>query len=469
MIFEFGASMESRVGIRVCPRKEMRNAMREGRDKTTWHVFPQPERRTVFEQRNHLIRPNLLALLVVLCIAWPVGADDIDGVQPAALDQPRINLVVRRRATGPVMMGAGDSFNVEAFLDSGASSIDLSAHTAEQLGIKRENIGKTEVRYQDVGVGGGSQFAVSEPIFFSIAPMTPTANTDDKQAIAGTYNLTVGPFRTEIGPLGGPMDFLTELAMGDLDVVGMPVIAGKIVIMDTKDVNAMTDKIRTYVYDAKAGYQPIPKISEHVKLSYVSFARFTKTMPASAPGPAIWANPMVGPNPFQREKDSTPPLVVTHGGKTATGSWLLDTGAACSMISINQAAALGVTYVTGTQDSNHPKLTGPGTAKQFIMTVGGIGGSKKSAGFFLDKLSIPTIEGKPIVFDHAPVLVADISVSDSQNRTFTLDGVLGMNFWVASAMVDESNLLPDMDHLTPGAFRWIVLNEPAGWLGVQRN
>jgi hypothetical protein len=44
-----------------------------------------------------------------------------------------------------------------------------------------------------------------------------------------------------------------------------------------------------------------------------------------------------------------------------------------------------------------------------------------------------------------------------------------MNFLVASAMVDESGLIPDSDHLTPGAFRWIVLNQPEGWLGVQRN
>lgn len=44
-----------------------------------------------------------------------------------------------------------------------------------------------------------------------------------------------------------------------------------------------------------------------------------------------------------------------------------------------------------------------------------------------------------------------------------------MNFLVASAMVDESNLLPDIDHLTPGAFRWVVLDQPGGWLGVERN
>ncbi len=401
-------------------------------------------------------------LVVCFLLFWvlsPALADDIDGVQPAAIDQPRINLVIRRQLAGQPLIGNGDVFNVEAFLDTGASSIDLSSHTAELLGISREKIGPAEARFQDVGVGGGSDFAVSEPIFLSIAPMTPTVNTDQKDAIEATYNLTDGPFRAEIGPLGSGMDFLTELATGDMDIVGMPVIRGKIVVMDNRDVNAMTDKIRTYVYDATAGaaiHAPIPKTSEHVKLNFTSFARFTRISPATATPPAIAANPMIG-------------LIVTHHGKPIPGSWLLDTGAAVSMISHKQAAELGITYIPDTEDTNHPGLMGPSTDRQFIMTVGGIGGSKKSAGFFLDKLSLPTMEGSAIVFDHAPVLVADITVKDAGNHSLTLDGVLGMNFWVASAMVDESNLLPDIDHLTPGAFRWVVLDQPGGWLGVQRN
>jgi hypothetical protein len=384
-------------------------------------------------------------------------ADDIDGVQPAAIDQPRVNVVVRRSASGAVLSGTGDAFNVEAFLDTGASSIDLSAHTAELLGIKREKMGDVEARFQDVGVGGGSAFAISEPVYLSIAPMTPTVNTDEKDMIGGTYQLTAGPYRTEIGPIGGGLDFLTELATGDMDIVGMPVIAGKIVVMDNRDANAMTDKIRTYLYDAAGVKQgQVPKTSQHVKLNFRSFARYTKISPANATGPDIGANPMLG-------------IQVGHGGKTAAGSWLLDTGAAVSMISHARAAELGITYSAGTEETGHPRLTGPGTARQFVMTVGGIGGSKKSAGFFLDKLSVPTMEGGAILFDHAPVLVSDITVKDSENRSFTLDGVFGMNFLVASAMVDESNLLPDIDHLTPGAFRYVVVTERGGWLGVERN
>jgi hypothetical protein len=410
--------------------------------------------------------------LLVWVAASPIWADDIDGVQPAALDQPRINLVVRRTAAGQPLIGKtdeGDAFNVEAFLDTGASSIDLSAHTAQLLGIRREMVANAEARFEDVGVGGGSEFAISEPIFFSIAPMAPNVDVEQKDAIPMTYGLTQGPFRTEIGPLGAS-DFLAQLAMGDVDIVGTPVIAGKIVVIDPRDVNAMQDKIRTFVYDTKTAVgASIPKTSQHVRLNFVSFAPFTKTTPPSAQPPAIWGNPLIGPNPFQPQGDRTPAIVAKHNGKSVAGSWLLDTGAAASMISVKRAAVLGVTYIPGTEGTGHPQLAGAPVNRQFVMTVGGIGGSKKSAGFFLDKLAIPTEEGMPIVFDHAPVLVADITVKDSAGNAYTLDGVLGMNFLVASAMVDEASLVPDIDHLTPGAFKWIVLNQPAGWLGLERD
>jgi hypothetical protein len=412
--------------------------------------------------RRHRFGWTVLVIGILLW-CWLVGwADDIDGVQPAALDQPRINLVIRRQRTGPALIGKtaeGDLFNVEAFLDTGASSSALSINTANSLGVKREAAVGAEARFHDVGVGGGTEFAVSQPLFFSIAPMAPNVDVDQKDAIPTTYTLTVGPERTEIGPLNSPANFLTALALGDMDIVGMPVIDGKIVVLDPRDVNAMTDKIRTYVYDAKSAANanpPIPKTSQRVKLDYVSFARFTTISPPSAVPPDIAPNPMVRVN-------------VTHHGKSLSGEWLLDTGAAASMISRRQAAALGVTYAPGSENSGQPRLVGVPAAGQFTMSVGGIGGTKKSAGFFLDRLALPTIEKNPITFIHAPVLVADITVTDSAGKPFTLDGVFGMNFLVGSAMVDESALIPDIDHLTPGAFRWIVLNQPGGWLGVERN
>ncbi|HEY1923515.1 MAG TPA: hypothetical protein VGG44_12255, partial [Tepidisphaeraceae bacterium] len=287
----------------------------------------------------HLPAAGLAGLLLfVTGYVSSALADDIDGVQPAAMDQPRINLVIRREAHGEPLIGKsaeGDAFNVEAFLDTGASSIALSVNTAQLLGIHREMITKDEARFQDVGVGGGSEFAVSEPLYVSLAPMAPNVDVEEKDAIATTYSLTVGPDRAEIGPLNSAADFLTSLALGDMDIVGMPAIAGKIVVLDPKDVNSMSDKIRTYVYDAKtaaADHAPIPQISQHVKLSYVSFSRFTRISMGAQP-PAMWANPMIGPNPLHPEGDRTASMIVSEHGKNSAGSWLLDTGAAASMIS----------------------------------------------------------------------------------------------------------------------------------------
>jgi hypothetical protein len=155
-----------------------------------------------------------------------------------------------------------------------------------------------------------------------------------------------------------------------------------------------------------------------------------------------------------------------HQGKTAKGSWLLDTGAVASMISLHQAAAIGISYMPGTSGTGDPQLLGVPADQQFTLDVGGIGGQTKTAGFYIDKLVLATREGKPITFLHAPVLVNDITVKDAASgRTFTLDGVFGMNFLVASAKV-EGGLLPDITHMTPGAFRWIVFDQPAGELGL---
>ena len=105
---------------------------------------------------------------------------------------------------------------------------------------------------------------------------------------------------------------------------------------------------------------------------------------------------------------------------------------------------------------------------QFSLSVGGVGGMKKSPGFFLDQLIIPTKEGDPIVFKRAPVLINDITVDDPQTKEkLTIDGVFGMNFLVASAFVSESALLPDIKNMTPSAFSWIVFDQPAAVLGLK--
>src|SRR6478735_2626370 len=94
---------------------------------------------------RHLRDPKLLAMLIVaLCtvalVAPPTPAADetIEGVQVAALDQPRVYMEVYRTANGQPLKTKGDEATsaIEAFLDTGASGMVLSSDTARKLGVK---------------------------------------------------------------------------------------------------------------------------------------------------------------------------------------------------------------------------------------------------------------------------------------------------------------------------------------------
>lgn len=383
-----------------------------------------------------------IASLLVARIALSA---EIEGVQPAALDQPRVHLHLRREAKGkPLMAGEGKetTINIEAFLDTGASGVMLSTKTADALGVRRERVaGKDEkVVFHDVGVGGGDAFNVAEPLLLYIAPYGRTGEPDD----ADGYPIHVGPLRPQIGPLqGGIIQMLT----GGLDVVGMPAIRNYVIVIDPKPVDTFGDTLRTGLFQRNA--PTLPKTDRTVKTKYLSFARFTRTEPTGATPPAIDDNPFIEN------------VVITMKDRKVSGTWLLDTGAAASLISSKLAEKLGIKETDGVV-STVPE------AERFSLTIGGVGGSKKSAGFFLDTLVIPTREGDPLKYVKAPVLITDITVEDPKTKEqITLDGVLGMNYLVASAFVSEAALLPDIGKMTVGPFEWIVFDAPKGELRLK--
>jgi hypothetical protein len=426
----------------------------------------------------------LVCGVALICLAAnSARAVDIDGVQPDALSQPQINAAFSLSpGASPLMqpdpINGGTTYNATTYLDTGTSGVLLSQETAGVLrdssnkGITPSTFNGSTVVYTDVGIGGGTAFNVSQPIYASLAPFV---SAYDNPPLAN-YMQSYGPWRIEIATT--PADDL----IGPVDIIGMPAMIGKVTVMDTGVVNSGQDDVHTFIYKPGTAFNPdpnardtnpgIPNTQYHVKLSYGSFDRFTGVTPAGAPGPVLSHNPFIGPNPVASldpnpVKDTTPPVTIGQLGKTTTGSFLFDTGATSSFISTALAGKVGVGYKAGTQGTDNPQLiniqTGQPIPNQFSEQIGGVGTPATVAGFYLDSLSLPTVEGEPIRFLHAPVLVTDVTVQDpNTQQMLTLDGDFGMNFLVAS--LNLANGGPDAG--SQGAFDWATFDEPNGLLGL---
>lgn len=490
--------------------------------------------------------------LAVAALACPALATDIIGIMPAALDQPRINATVRYPASADPLYAdiyGSQAFNIQAFFDTGASGVLISKNTAGMLGtlqnpgVNRLTYNGQNVYFEDVGVAGADRFGVSVNLSISVAPYTPA--TEEQVAVAeeqlsynvstsqppfsgvdlSYYNHSFTPVRAQVGGIDStdptdPNDNPTTSFSDDLDVFGMPLMKGKVVVMNPRPVeNFISGNIEngvtmnTHVYDPGTPFRKqslltdpgIPNTARSVKLSYASFKDFTRTGTAETPTgpltpippgavdqymPTLEHNPFIGPNPVSPAGDTTPPIKIAFNNRSTTGSFLLDTGAAASMISTQLAANLAVRYVPGTEGTDDPRLetfdpanpSAPGTPiaadNQFALSIGGIGGTKKVAGFFLSSLLVRTQQGSvandadPMHFRfmEAPVLVTDISTQNpTTGQTLTLDGIFGMNLLVASVYVSEQpgNPFPALGAITPGAFDWAVFDEPNGLLKLQ--
>jgi len=264
-----------------------------------------------------------LSCAVAVTCSYPscAAATDLFGTQPFALDQPRINALLRRGAAEAPLTGTdvlGDEvFNIEAFYDTGASGVILSESTADVLGVNRarfpESAG-TLVTFEDVGVAGSDTFNVSEPLHISLAPFHPLTDINNLSTQATVYDQSFGPIHTQVGPLN-----VVNPLLSDIDVFGMPTMRGKVVVMDPKPVDTLLDTMRTYVYEPDTPFDPgakdidpgIPVTNRTVRLSLASFNDFTTIQPAGAQGPMLAANPFIGhsPYPLDPAASDTPPVV----------------------------------------------------------------------------------------------------------------------------------------------------------------
>jgi hypothetical protein len=378
---------------------------------------------------------------------------NLDGGDPIALDQPTIHALLT--SNGTMLTGDGPDgepgyYDIEGFLDTGTSGLLIDSATAASFGVNQTTSNGQIVTYNDSGVAGGEGFGISDPLTISLAPSTADNDTrggglgdlldfGNGPPLPSEYTQTFNNLRLQIS-----RDAVDPL-LGGIDIFGMPVMQNKVVYIDPTPANN-NSTLSTYIYNP--GDPAIPSTNLHVKLTYASFDQFTSLTPSGAPGPAEMDNPFIGPNPLaplsaKKPFDNTQPVTMTFGDSdpaSASGSFLFDTGAQASFISLAEAAKLGVHYAPGSYNSDDPELVdanGDPLVNQFAIPIGGIGGTVNAAGFYLNTLNIPTIEGPSIQFSEAPVLVTDVTVTNpNTQQSLTLDGDFGVNFMVATTDLD---------------------------------
>ncbi|MEL7238811.1 MAG: PEP-CTERM sorting domain-containing protein, partial [Planctomycetota bacterium] len=381
------------------------------------------------------------------------------------------------------------------------------------LGFALQEINGEPVVFSDIAADGEVPFNVSEPLLIGMTDhwgafdagfdpartrqLASAANWNSlyTDRVGGPLGGGGSPVRTQIGPIGGN-------PLLELNVVGMPAMQGRVVVMDARPTNNAVQQIldpdnadpdanlRTFNYAPGAGYSPglnnidpfdpgIVPTDLHVSLSYADFGQFTSITPGGIK-PALAENPFIGPNPLLNDpNDTTPPVTLSANGQSVDGSWLLDTGAAASFVSQESASQIGVSYDPNNPlGSDSPRLLGVDSDDQFTLQITGIAGNPTVvSGFYADNLLLRTDEGNPtddldpnhINYRGAPVLVLDIAVFDEvAQEEIILDGIFGMNYLIASTDLLQSpgDIFPIFFNPAETPFDYVVFDEPGGKLGL---
>jgi hypothetical protein len=382
---------------------------------------------------------TLLASMAALGFTAPVEGRDVllAATGEAATAQPMVVLSFGDAKPHPKKRSGDDlgdlleGMPAVAILDTGASGYVLSAATAARFGIEPER----GARYVEAGMSGDHTLGVSRPVAIGVTSFEPEVEEAPRRRRAEP-----APFR-----LSGQRLLLNEaprdptaalLSPGTMvDVVGMPVIRERVVEIEPTD--AALGALAVRLHPSTAGLRTDAWIA-------LTLVDYTRDDPKNrGPEPSVAANPVV------------PDVTITFDGTDVAGDWLLDTGAACSMISTTAARRLGLVDAAGT----------PTRSPDFTLPVGGVGGGHHTLpGFRLDRLALEAIDGRTLVFPDPAIVVHDVSTKDADGDTITLDGILGMNLLLPSG---SGMTMLGATRQLPGPFERVVIDVAGKRLGVR--
>jgi hypothetical protein len=380
---------------------------------------------------------GLCLLLTVLAPLARAAARDVvlPATGEAATAQPMVVITLGdrpARASKPSknpLEDLGVDLPAVAILDTGASGHVLSHGTAERFGVTAE----TGSRYVETGMNGEHAMAVSRATTLEVADLEP-ADDDAPRRARRTRPANVRLTAQRLLLNEAPADLASALLSPGtmVDVVGMPLIRAHVIEIAPQE-DAATLAVRLHESAAGLG------VDTWVALALVDFNRPSPRN--RGPLPSLATNPLVTG------------VRTTMGASETAGDWLLDTGAACTMVSTATARRLGLVDAGGT----------PARRPDFTLPIGGIGGGHQSLpGFRLDRLELAASGGRTLVFPAPAVVVHDITTVRADGTKVTLDGVLGMNLLLPSGT--GMTMLGPAEQL-PAPFARVVIDVAGERLG----
>jgi hypothetical protein len=413
-----------------------------------------------------LVRGSLAALLLVAyllatgtatsSLAQADGALREVTVQAsgqAALIQPMVTFQLRDPRSGKRLAVSDDGLEdllggvaPLAILDTGASAHVVSPATAERYGIGPE----PGARYVEVGMTGEVAMAVSRP--YNLALWSDDARAGTSPLPAGRSreldrpkeqgreanrerSLVFTLQRFLLNDAGGDLLTLLSSPGAGVDVVGMPAIGEMVVEIEPAQSTHASLPVCLR-----------PKGSRVDAEFWIPFemANFNRPHHPHNRG----ALPSLARNPVVRG------VRAVAGKNAASGAWLFDTGSAVTVLSTAGAKALGLL-------DGHGR---PVRQPDFTLPIGGISGVEKALpGFRLDRLEIPAERDTVLVIATAPVVVHDVATTRDDGTATVLDGVLGMNLFLAAG--SDPELLGFAREHAP-TFARIVIDAGRGRLGL---
>lgn len=356
--------------------------------------------------KRFLISGLIFTLFSAAAVAIPHL--DFGVMDDVALDQPRVLFALEDPADPGVIVGPDGFFNTAA-LDTGADSVLLAQFAyfdgntfeidPDRYQLEHRGDGSV-VQYEQVGVGGSELFDLTIP--YNLAYAGPQGGaTTQLQAVRVT---------------GSPDAALSDLA----GIVGMPAMVGRVAAWDLTPMSSFNLITAAFsdTRPAETGH------SYHIHLDRLATEASGQIQPDD-PLPVLADLPLV------------PNVLTGHNGGSTTGPYLLDSGAATTLITSATALALGI-------DPENDAID--------FLPVGGVGGEVDLPVVHIDSITLPTAEGVDMVFRDINAAVLDV-------EGLPVAGILGFNALT-------TGYLAALGSSDTGVFHQVVLDftDPAQWV-----